>query len=82
MICDKCIHKELCKTAEFEHFYGADKCEFYDEIAHGHWIELPNDWAGMDGYLRFECSECYREVFNCNFSYCPYCGADMRGETE
>ena len=48
------------------------------KVKHGEWIELPNGWDGIDEYLRFECSECRREVFN-NFPLCPYCGADMRG---
>lgn len=76
-------------TGNFQNFYTPGEIKaILDEVPiadvveakHGEWIELPNGWDGIDEYLRFECSECHREVFN-NFPFCPYCRADMRGET-
>lgn len=78
MICDRCIHKELCKTAEFEHFYGADECYFYDKIKHGHW-ELQE--INEDHEYEWVCSECEgRNDSLDKLNFCPNCGADMRGE--
>lgn len=71
----KTIHSEIDKRVT-EIRYNNKR---FVEVKHGEWIELPNGWDGIDEYLRFECSECHREVFS-NFPYCPYCGADMRGE--
>jgi len=43
-------------------------------VRHGQWIKTPTSPLG------FTCSECGKEM--CRFDYCPYCGADMRGEQD
>ena len=50
------------------------------EVVHGKWI------GEVGGYMwRQNCSVCNGPVYNKMkpyYNYCPYCGADMRGETE
>lgn len=66
----------LITDAEFEHSDGVtfttpsgNEVEFR-KVVHGEWV---------DGYKRQSCSVCnYRGMRSWN--YCPYCGADMRGE--
>lgn len=51
----------------------------------GRWIERDDGWGGM----YYECSVC-QEAFTLIdgtpsdnlYNFCPYCGADMRGEEE
>lgn len=45
------------------------------EVVHGEWIPEPNCY--------YRCSNCNGHLVSIqnkiNYSYCPYCGADMRG---
>jgi len=45
------------------------------EVRHGHWEHTPTYWI--------YCSVCGNEPneYNERTNFCPYCGADMRGET-
>lgn len=45
----------------------------------GEWIERI---GGISKELFYQCSKCYGEVDADEFNYCPWCGADMRGDTE
>lgn len=48
------------------------------EVVHGKWIPEPNCY--------YRCSNCKGHLVSIqnkiNYSYCPYCGAKMRGETD
>ena len=48
----------------------------------GHWIKHENPTFGKCMKIFYECSECHRGV-GCEYfvrrSFCPNCGADMRG---
>lgn len=44
----------------------------------GHWIET-DEWDDFCGRL-YKCSNCKTFVIGDIDNYCPYCGADMRGE--
>lgn len=64
--------------------YGVGFCENKElvEVKHGYWI-LEAEYK--DGTADYKCSVCdYDDTFSKNllyfYRYCPYCGADMRGE--
>lgn len=42
-----------------------------EERKHGHWVEVDD--------VTEECALC-GEIGDCNYSYCPWCGAKMDGE--
>lgn len=46
------------------------------EVRHGHWEHTPTFWI--------YCSVCGREPneYNERVNFCPYCGADMRGQSD
>ena len=59
----------------------------YRKVARGHWItreEIGDDWERFDEVDT--CSVCGHCDWDCTesrcFNFCPYCGADMRGEVE
>ena len=39
-------------------------------------------WIYLNGLDAFECSVCGRQMVRNIFDYCPWCGADMRGEQD
>ena len=39
-------------------------------------------WIWNDSLEVFECSVCGRQMFRNIYDYCPWCGAEMRKETE
>ena len=86
--CAKCIHKEVCKTAETCDGY-APWCKHFKEQKKGRWI---NDQ--VEGFSPFvdslpiwidvmQCSVCKEYIDGSHpKNYCPNCGADMRGEED
>lgn len=50
------------------------------ENVRGEWILENEDEYNPWELLR--CSECDIGIFNHRYNFCPYCGADMRGERE
>lgn len=46
------------------------------QVVHGKWIDTDNY------YRRWKCSECGSHTKEAQPPFCPYCGADMRGEQE
>ena len=72
----KCIVKKLkYKGAITDSEYEKLMRNLSAEVKHGKWIYL-------DGLDAFECSVCGRQMVRNIFDYCPWCGADMRKETE
>ena len=83
--CGKCLHLDVCKTADScdghvprcKHFLDKDE---HPKLKHGQWIQIGYDKA-MD---RISCS-CCKEYWNIadnnteDFDYCPNCGAKMDG---
>jgi hypothetical protein len=75
-MCDNCIHKPVCSI--YRATGGKKQCEHYKEERKGEWKK-----ANIAGYLK--CSRCedafvYEEwLKDGRWSYCPNCGADMRG---
>lgn len=78
-MCNNCIHKPVCAkyTATGGH---VRECEHFKEERKGKWVDLAN--------YDVECSNCGFQWYPCcqecgvspdNTSYCPNCGADMRG---
>ena len=49
-----------------------------EPVRHGKWIET-NEYDEYRGRL-YRCSNCNTFVVSNMDNYCPYCGADMRGE--
>lgn len=39
-------------------------------------------WIYLNGLDAFECSVCGRQMVRNIFDYCPWCGAEMRGEQD
>ena len=54
-----------------------------EERKTGKWIDGKLDWHGiaMERYCS-ECGQLLTSAKTVHMNYCPYCGADMRGETE
>lgn len=48
-----------------------DEAPTIEERKHGHWVEVDD--------VTEECALC-GEIGDCNYSYCPWCGAKMDGE--
>ena len=44
-------------------------------VKRGQWVDVE-----VGNKLLMKCSECGEHLVWLNFSYCPFCGADMRGE--
>lgn len=49
-----------------------------ESVKRGKWIET-DEWDEFSGRL-YKCSNCKTFVIGDIDNYCPYCGADMRGE--
>lgn len=60
------------RLPSFEHFRGADMCDFYIDEKHGKWTSSYRTWE-----FTFECSACGKENYE-ESNFCPHCGADMR----
>lgn len=83
-MCDKCEHKAVCSI--YRATGGVKKCEHFKEERKGKWIvkKMPEIRV-----MEVKCSACgwkdvdtYDAIINhSDFSYCPYCGADMKEET-
>ena len=77
--------KELInRLPSFEHYRGADMCDFYIDTKHG-------EWQITDAYPHnVYCSECHERFAQTHWTvwedgslprnFCPNCGADMRGK--
>lgn len=85
--CGKCLHLDVCKTAETcdghvpgcKHFMDKDE---QPELKHGRWIPLEYDGYadGNPVWDLWECSECQEEHSGDEDTltpYCPNCGARM-----
>ena len=77
-MCNNCIHQPVCSI--YRATGGVKKCEHHKEELKGEWlpfgrIELKCSNCGFLWFLG--CQEC--GVSPDNTSYCPMCGADMRG---
>lgn len=75
IFCDDCLGKE---PEELNYTMGllADHL-----IANGVTVQKKGEWRwekGHNGNYWYQCSECGCTPHD-NFSFCPWCGADMRG---
>lgn len=75
-MCNNCIHKAVCSI--YRATGGVKKCEHHREERKGEWEK--------DEYTCFvrcnQCKDVYIEASwlkSGKWSYCPNCGADMRG---
>lgn len=47
----------------------------------GKWIyDTERVWHDGGIYVQYHCSECRFQIIGSLYNYCPYCGADMRGD--
>lgn len=84
MICDNCIHKDVCSDNDNE--TQRDYCTWYEkERPHGEWKQV----TAKDGeyYFYHKCTNCGQTIESGFdnpplFNFCPQCGADMRKEGE
>ena len=79
-MCNTCIHKIVC--SKYIATGGVKNCEHHKEERKGRWVS-----SGFG----FDCCSVCRKVFadgyltamgikpRASFSFCPNCGADMRG---
>ena len=64
----------------FDEIVDAQQTADVRENVRGEWIKDTHDMAGY-GY--FDCSVCGADFYEINgYSFCPNCGADMRGGNE
>ncbi len=75
MICDSCIHNEVCySVAECLNYIPGFTCDDYEpQRPQGEWI----DHQGLFS----ECDQCHCNVI-LGYNFCPNCGAKMRGEAK
>ena len=64
------LHNSLITLGEFEMMVKPLNREVEAEPKTGHWIDEETNYL---------CSKCHRGCW-VNSDYCPWCGADMRGE--
>ena len=51
------------------------------ERKRGIWIyDTERVWHDGGIYVQYHCSECKFQIIGSLYNYCPYCGAEMRGE--
>ena len=88
--------EEVLKKLNYEMKYGAviDQCGLdtaYDIIENipsaeperkkSRWIyDTERVWHDGGIYAQYHCSECRFQIIGSLYNYCPFCGADMRGE--
>lgn len=71
-----------CKNYDKANYYCPRFCEVIREITeeikrpHGKWIWITEP----DGFLHSKCSRCNQFNDWGDVAYCPWCGAEMRGE--
>lgn len=59
--------------------YADAKAEL--ELKKGKWIyDTERVWHDGGIYTQYHCSECGFQIIGSLYNYCPFCGADMRGE--
>ena len=84
--CKLCFHYDVCYAAR-RIPERAEGCSKYapdvQEVRHGHWVEWypPKEYIITGEEMLYCCSVCdakYEDVEG--YKYCPYCGADMRGD--
>lgn len=75
-ICDRSKHPDWVYTDEFCRALGALPSA-QPERKTGHWVEAEEDWRHQ--LVWWKCSGCGSDV-STMYKYCPYCGAEMRGE--
>lgn len=85
-MCNNCIHKAVC--SKFAATGGhVRECEHFKEGRRAEWLgrQLDNfrkyevqcpfcGWIGIENY------DSYNDPTT--FNFCPYCGADMRGDAD
>jgi hypothetical protein len=88
-MCDSCLHKVVCSI--YRATGGVKKCEHHKEERKGKWLNRHGEpVTRSDYFFEFMCSECENWYFNDEqvclddfySSFCPNCGADMRGEED
>ena len=59
------------------------------EVKHGEWQEVKSWECSTHSVTDMRCSVCHHYASHvlphqttCTYHFCPFCGADMRGETE
>ena len=83
--CNNCIHKPVC--SKYIAMGDVTSCDHYKEERKGEWLGRRLDnfrkyevqcpfcgWIGIENY------DSYNDPTS--FLFCPYCGADMRGEED
>ena len=83
--CTKCIHKEVCKTAESCDGFVSG-CKHFKEQKKGRWEHLLQVFDGAGFVDVYGCSECVHKesvpLDGITPNYCPNCGAKMDGGNE
>lgn len=82
-MCEKCMHKAVC--SKFIATGGVSRCEHFKEERRGEWVS-----SGCGHDVCSECRKVYADGYftamgvkpRAKFSYCPNCGADMRGKED
>ena len=76
-ICEKCIHRNVCRYQD-----PCEECnQFAEEVVHAKWITTytVDTWMGTSKIDGFVCGECGKSS-KVGGNYCPNCGAKMDGD--
>ena len=84
--CVNCIHKDVCfrYRLNFAIVREGNCTNYYENPKKGKWIKINPEARGYAEFFR--CSNCLSNVQysycdkECEYDYCPNCGADMRGD--
>ena len=83
-MCNNCIHKAVCSI--YTATGGVKKCKHFKEERKGKWkpVDYTAHCSCGKSYktVHYKCSACNRVAFAQPYglTFCPNCGADMRGE--
>ena len=79
---DKLLKKFSPYTKEWSEVYLSPTADVV-EVKHGHWNDVQYTYFGLKRYICSECSDdeyWEKRYLEHKESFCPNCGADMRGE--
>lgn len=79
--CEYCMDDTLCSGCEIDEHLRLIPTADVVERKKGEWLEIKT--AVLD---RYQCSACgvkpLWQAVRLSWNFCPYCGADMRGEKD
>ena len=78
MICDNCIHKDICEFTQREENFHTDLCYYFKSDVASEW-EIQT--KGLMKHTCKNCGYCVPVYLSHSYNYCENCGVKMKGES-